>query len=98
MGWVGYTRRTHLPITGDSSCSRSSFDPNQVLIVRARLQEITDSLNQALLEAVNLERQKLKPSPGLRAQIQRLRVRQQAFREALEMWRTVLEVYPNYDR
>lgn len=67
-------------------------------MIEDRLREIREGLDQANSEAMNLKKQKLEPSPGLKAQIARLIQQEELFLESLALWKTFLGVYPNYDR
>jgi hypothetical protein len=65
-------------------------------MIEKRLAEISSQLADTLAIKNDILKRKEQISPGLKAQIDLLQQRQQAFKEALDLWRVVFKVYPNH--
>jgi hypothetical protein len=65
-------------------------------MIQERLSEISAQLEDTMLIQRDILKRKEQVSPGLKAQILLLQQRQQAFKEALDMWNIVFKVFPNH--
>lgn len=63
-------------------------------MIESRIREISEDLDALRIQ----KSREVQPSPGLLENIARLERKLSNFRESLDLWRTVLRVYPNYDR
>jgi peptidoglycan hydrolase CwlO-like protein len=69
-----------------------------IQVLEERLIEINEELDSLYRQVTNLKKEKLLPTGGLKEAISKLETKRDNFTLSVQMWQTIREVYPNYDR
>ena len=67
-------------------------------MLEERMFEIDNEMNSLNSQVIILKKDGLQISSGLKQAISDLKIKQENIVINIELWRTMLKVYPNYDR